>query len=445
MDLLQTNIKTVFRKYFIASFGGALVICAYSLVDSIMVGQYEGANGAAALATVMPVWNIILSLGLLFGIGGGVWLSTARGRGQKDEGNQFYTCAVISVVLISFLVCGLIFLFSGPLLRLFGANDTLLPLAQGYLKWIRYAIPLFMVGQALMAFIRNDGAPALASAAVIAGGIFNVVGDYYFIFVQDMGIEGAGLATALGQLIAFLILCSHFFSKRCGLQFVRPHGWLAKLGQILFAGFSTFIVDVAMAVIILLFNRQIMFYFDANVLAIYGVICNIVMTVQAFAYAVGQAAQPIISVNFGAGRYERVNAMRSLSFVAALSLGLLAMVLTIAFPSQLTGVFMDAGPEVLTLAPSIMRRYFLSFPLLCFNICATYYFQAVLQGRLSLIISLLRSLVVSPILIMLLPYVWGGDVLWWVMPIVETAIAVLVIFLLIRQKTSQSSKTLPIE
>lgn len=120
------------------------------------------------------------------------------------------------------------------------------------------------MGQFLACFIRNDNAPAKAMAAVITGGVFNIGGDYFFVFVCDMGVEGAGLATALGQVLAILILCSHFFSKKNGLKTVRFSAFFKKASAIFVAGFSVFVVDIAMGILAMLFNNQIMKYLDTS-------------------------------------------------------------------------------------------------------------------------------------------------------------------------------------
>lgn len=152
---------------------------------------------------------------------------------------------------------------------LFGANEALLPLAQDYMKPIRFAIPLFVFNQMFAAFLRNDIRPVLATGAVLAGGIFNVVGDYVFVFTCNLGIYGAGLATALGSLITFLVMLSHFFSKKNTLRLVLPHKVFWRSKRILTLGFSTFFIDIAMGILTMMFNRQIMHYFGTDALRIW--------------------------------------------------------------------------------------------------------------------------------------------------------------------------------
>lgn len=183
MDLLTGNVKKLYFRYLGAAFGSAIISSIYGLVDTAMVGQYHGPQGAAAMAVVAPVWNIIYSLGLLAGIGGSVLFSTARGQGQSRREREYFSAALLGVsglAIISWLV---IFLLDAPLLTLFGADQTLLPLAQAYLLPVKWVVPVFLFNQMLAAFLRNDGDPGRAAAAVLSGGIFNIFGDY-FLFLR---------------------------------------------------------------------------------------------------------------------------------------------------------------------------------------------------------------------------------------------------------------------
>ena len=264
MDLLQGNVKTIYFKYLSAAFGSTLISSIYGIVDMAMVGQYQGPDGTAALAVVAPVWNILYSLGLLAGIGGSVLSSTARGRGEEREKNEYFTMALLCTLLFAG-VCWLVLLFlEEPLLRLFGADAELLELAKAYLLPVKFAVPLFLFSQMLAAFLRNDGHPGLATAAVLSGGILNVLGDYLFVFAMDMGILGAGLATAVGALVSCLLMLTHFLTAGNTLRLALPKRPGEQVWQILVTGFSTFFIDVAMGILTMLFNRQIMKYLGTS-------------------------------------------------------------------------------------------------------------------------------------------------------------------------------------
>ena len=420
MDLLNGNIRPMYRKYLSAAFGSAMITSVYSIVDTAMVGQYHGPQGTAALAVVAPVWNIIYSLGLLMGIGGSVIFSMKRGSKSKDgTEHQYFTAAVIGSVILSVLAWVGVLCFERPILTFFGADESLLLLAQKYMRPIKYVFPLFLFNQMLAAFLRNDNNPVLATVGVLSGGIFNIFGDYFFVFTCNMGIRGAGLATAIGSGVSFLVMITHFFSRRNTLRLVRPEKLFQKLLKICITGFSTFFIDVAMGILTVLFNRQIMKYLGANALAIYGPVIQVSTFVQCCAYSVGQASQPIISTNFGAMKGERIKETLRLALWTTAFFGIFWTALSMLCPNLYIRIFMAPTQEILDMAPAIIRTYALSFLLLPFNIFSTYYFQAIMKPAAAFVVSVARGLVISGILIMLLPVLTGASSLWFAMPITE--------------------------
>ena len=426
MDFLNGKIKKIYFKYLGAAFGSALITSVYSIVDTAMVGQYQGPDGTAALAVVAPIWNIIYSLGLLMGIGGSVIFSTLRGSGKRSDGseNQYFSAAVIGSILLSALAWIGVVCFERPILIFFGADESLLALAREYMRPIKYVFPLFLFNQMLAAFLRNDKNPGLATIGVLSGGIFNIFGDYFFVFTCDMGIYGAGLATAIGSVISFLVLITHFFSKKNTLRFKMPDGLFGKLRRITVTGFSTFFIDAAMGILTVLFNRQIMKYLGSNALAIYGPIIQVSTFVQCCAYSVGQAAQPIISTNFGAGKGERIEETLHLALWTTAFFGIFWTALSMICPNLYIRIFMSPTSEILEMAPSIIRTYAISFLLLPFNIFSTYYFQAIMKPAASFIVSVSRGLIISGALILILPIAAGANSLWLAMPITELIVMI---------------------
>lgn len=431
MNFLTDQIKPMYFKYLKAAFGSALITSIYGIVDMSMVGQYQGPNGTAALAVVAPIWNIIYSLGLLMGIGGSILLSTVRGKDasrDSSRSNEYFTTAMIGVTILAILSWLMIIFLDKPLLLFFGADSSLLPLARTYLIPVKFVIPVFLFNQFLAAFLRNDKNPGLATRAVLIGGIFNVFGDYFFVFPMNMGIFGAGLATALGSTISFVVMLTHFFHKENTLCIVRPAHLLHQMVQILTSGFSAFFIDVAMGILTIFFNKQIMHYLGANALAVYGVIINISTFVQCCAYSVGQAAQPILSTNFGAGKSERIKETLKYALGTIAIFSIFWTTLSIAIPNSYIRIFMSPTSEILKIAPMIIRNYSISFLLLPLNIFSTYYFQALLKPTTAFIISISRGMFLSGFFIFFLPMCFGAKSLWFAMPLTELVIAVYVVY-----------------
>lgn len=429
MDFLTSKIKPMYFKYLAAAFGSALISSIYGVVDMAMVGQYQGPEGTAALAIVSPVWNIIYSLGLLMGIGGSVLFSTLRGQSEQNQkkSNEYFTAAVIGVVALAVVTWLAVIFFDRELLLLFGAEETLLPLARRYLFPVKFVVPSFLFTQLMAAFLRNDGNPALATKAVLFGGIFNVFGDYFFVFALKMGIMGAGLATAMGSVFSLLIMLTHFISKKNTLRFVKPANLFFMLKSICVTGFSTFFIDVAMGILTMLFNRQILKYLGTDALSIYGIIINISTFVQCCAYSIGQASQPMISTNYGAGKGERIAQILKYALGTAAVFGLIWTALAVFAPNLFVRIFMTPTEEILAIAPGIIRSYGISFLLLPFNIFSTYYFQALMRPKTSFVVSVSRGAVISGILICILPALAGADAIWFAMPVTELLVAIYVI------------------
>lgn len=434
MDLINGKIKNLYFKYLFASLGSALITSIYSVVDMAVVGNYVGPNGTAALAIIAPIWNIIYSLGLLMGVGGSIIFSSIRGRNvdSSSEDNKYFTASFIGSIILA-LICWIVFfLFDKPILTFFGASDeSLLTLCEDYLLPIKIILPTYLINQMLIAFLRNDNDPTLATFAVLFGGVFNVFGDILFTFVLNMGIFGAGLATAIGSVITTLLLCIHFFKKKNTLKLIKLDHLPMRLKNITINGFSSFFIDVAMGILTILFNRQIMRYLDSNALSIYGPIINISTFVQCCAYAVGQAAQPIISTNYGANNGSRIKQTLKYCLITTIIFALFWTSISLITPTSFIYLFMTPTQEILEIGPRMIRIYSLSFLLLPLNIFSTYYFQSIMKPKVSFIISVGRGLVISGILIYVLPLI-NSSLIWFTMPITEAIIAIYVIIQIIR-------------
>ena len=444
MDFLTGKIGPMYRKYLSAAFGSAFISSVYGIADIAMVGQYQGPEGTAAMAVVAPVWNIIYSLGLLMGIGGSVLFSTLRGQSEQNQktSNEYFTAAVIGASILAAICWISIAFFDRQLLTLFGARDNLLPLARQYMIPIKFVVPSFLFTQLISAFLRNDGNPGLATKAVLLGGIFNMIGDYLFVFTFQMGIFGAGLATAAGSILSLLAMMTHFLGKKNTLYLVKTQKLFEKLKAITVTGFSTFFIDVAMGILTVLFNRQILSFFGTEALSVYGIIVNISTFVQCCAYSVGQASQPIISANYGAKKGARIRQTLRYALYTAAAFGLFWTCLSLAVPNLYVRIFMMPTDKILSMAPAIIRSYGISFLLLPFNIFSTYYFQALMKPSASFLVSVSRGAVISGALILLLPAFAGGFAIWFAMPLTELIVTVYAA-IKIRKFTGELADPLP--
>lgn len=427
MNYLTDRIKPMFIKLLVASSGSAVVCSVFAMMDAMMIGRYHGPDGTAAIAVFNPIWSFVYCLGFLTGIGGSVLFANCRGKREEQESNEFFTATIIYGIILALISAVAISLFSEQIFRFFGADDKLLELTEKYFACIRFAIPCCVFSNLLSALLRNDNDSTLAMVAVILGGIINAIGDYIFVFVCDMGIFGAGLGTSIGLYASNFFLLIHFFRKRNTYKFVKPKRLFSKLAKITRIGFPTAITDLALGIVGVMFNKQIMRYLDSNALSVYGVLTQVSGFAQCIAYGVGQAAQPILSQNLGAKKISRIKECYRYGLITSFILGAFWLLLALSFPNMFIRLFMTPTDEVLTIAPAIIRAYGISFLILPFNIFATYYFQAILKPRISTVTSLSRGAFVSGIMIFVLPLIIGANGVWYAMLFAEIVTAVYVV------------------
>ena len=429
MDLLRGNIKDTYVKYLVASFGSAILPSVYGLIDMMVVGQYHGPVGSAAMAIIAPIWNVVFGCGILTGVGASIYFNIEKNSKNQDKANMYFTVGMILTSLLALsLWLGLIF-FDDSILMAFGADETLLPLAKKYVLPVKFLLPVFLFMQYMAAFLRNDDNPILASKAVIIGGVFNIFGDLFFVFVLDMGIMGAGLATCMGASLSLMVMLTHFRNEKNTIKFTKSLEIISKMKNIISMGFGAFFVDLSMGILTMVFNIQIMKYLGSDALSVYGIIVNISTFVQCCAYAIGQSSQPILSANFSEGNFDRISKLYRYNVITALIISAIWMSLTMLVPNMFVNVFMTPTQEVLEIAPNIIRLYSLSYILLPFNIYVTYYFQSIMKPDVAFLVSILRGLVVSCILLVVLPLIFGGNSLWVAMLITEIIIFLFIMYI----------------
>lgn len=433
MDLLKGNVRKHFIKFLVPAISSAIAVAAYSLIDTIAIGQGVGADGTAACAILLPVFSIASFIGLLCGIGGCVLRSQAKGEGNEEKANAYFTAAIILVGIITVVVWIMGILFQKELYALCGADEILMPFSYEYGSWIFAFLPSFVLTTFLGSFIRTDGSPRFVMYCTLIGGVINVIGDWLFVFPLKMGMAGAAIATVLGSSVQTLLLLTFILCKKTTLKIVKPHNLLTAIKKIVTVGFGSGIGSLSLIAISFIANNQIMKYCGAPALALYGVLGTVSALFLSIFSGIGQAAQPIVSENYGAGNIKRCRETEGLGIKTSLLFGTVFSVLCILFPVQITAVFMKMTPEVAEITPYILRVYALSFVPLAINTFATYYLQSVSCSKMATVISLLRGLVLNAIFLYLFPALFGGNGIWWAVFFTEAVTAAIsVVYLLIQ-------------
>ena len=418
-SLTTENVSKLFFRYLIPAIMGTMVTSIYVLADTIIIGKGIGILAMAALNIVLPLFNIFFGNGLLFGVGGSVLMSIARGRGDVKAGECYYTVSMILNAVTCILYTVLFWVFMDPIARFLGATDVTMPYVKEYVPYVITGLSVFAFSTSLLTFVRNDGAPKLAMAAVVTGGISNVFLDILFVYPLHMGMAGASIASVIGSGITVIILLFHFRSKSCGLKFSLEGFSLKYVKQVFANGFTSFLVEITSGMVMFVFNIQLLEYVGDIGVSMYGVICNTAIIVICLCNGINQAAQPIISTNHGAGLYVRIESVRRLGVKTAMVICSIPAVIGLIVPNVFTYIFLNPNEELLALSPVAIRTYFIGFFVMGVNMFIVGYFQSIVKPVLSLILCLLRGCVLSILFVTILAPLFGVVGIWASVPLGE--------------------------
>ena len=438
MDLIKDDVRKLFYNFLIPAISSAVAVAAYSLVDTIAIGQGVGPDGTAACALVLPIFSIANFIALLCGIGGSVLMSRARGSGNREKGDAYFTASIVLVATLTLVAWILGNLFQEHFYRLCGADDILMPYAMDYGAWIFAFMPSFVMTAFLGCYVRMDGSPKFAMYSTLIGGVVNMVGDWLFVFPLNMGMTGAAIATVCGSVVQALMLLSYILLKKTSLKLAKPFRWIPAFRKIRVTGFSAGIGALAIIAVSFIANNQIMRYAGGAALAVYGVLGTVAALFTSIFSGIGQAAQPIASQNYGAGNMDRCWLAGKLGLKNALLFGTLFAAVSIAFPVEVASVFMKMTPEVEEVTPYIMRVFSLSYISQAVCLFCVYFLQSMVRPKMATLISLLRGIVLNGTFLMVFPLIWGGNGIWWAIfaaELVTMLIAILYTYTFYRSQT----------
>lgn len=419
LDLLQDKEGMLLRKYMMPSVLGMLGLSVCILFDTMFIGHKIGELGLAALNIALPIYNFYSAIGLTVGIGGATALSVALGQKKFHRVNRIFTSAVFITVIFCIIISFLEFFFLDKIVYMLGASEATFSLAKEYLKIILSFNPAFIFASAFIVFVRNDKEPKLAMYAVIGSNTTNIILDYVFIYIFDLGMFGAALATSIGQLVALSILSIHFIRKNNTMHIELSGITLKNIVRVLKNGVPSFLNEISAGFVIFIFNIVI-FKFEGDIgVSAYGIITNIVLIFMAVFNGVAQGVQPLISVNFGAKKEERVFEFLRLTRKIVIILGVVFLSLGLLVPNQMIFLFTSDKGSLLSITRQGIYLYFIAFLFNGSNILNIAYFQSVEKSKESSILSTFRGLIFVIIFIIMLPRILGVYGVWLTIPMTE--------------------------
>ena len=380
-----------------------LITNIYNMADSYFVSRISLSAGGAT-SVVFGIMSILQAFGFMFGHGSGSKISRLLGEKRVDEASRYastgFFCSLMCGVLIS--AVGLIFL--KPLMILLGSTDTILPHAMDYGMWILIAAPAMTSSCVLNNILRYEGMATLAMIGLTTGGILNIILDPVFIFALDMGISGAGLATALSQHISFMILLSMFILKktqsRLSVKFFDTH--IKTVKEIVLIGLPSFARQGLNSVSTMVLNAQAKMFGDAAIAGM-GYVARTSSLIFSVGLGIGQGFQPVSAFNYGAKKYSRVKA--SAMFTMAFGASFIGVISTLCFifAPQIIGLFRNEA-EVIKIGSEALRIQCVFLVFLPIAVVATMLFHSIGKSAPALMLSVLQSGLIFIPLCLILPH-----------------------------------------
>ena len=314
----------------------------YNLVDTAFVGRL-GTSASGAVGIVFGFMAIIQAFGFLFGQGAGSILSRALGRQDKESASAHASAGFFGSMLCGLVITLIGFLWLDDIVVLLGSTDTIAPYAKTYISYILVAAPFMSGSLSLNNFLRYEGKATLGMIGLMSGAVLNMVGDPILMFGLNMGIAGAGLATAVSQIISWFILLFMFFSGKTESKLSISKALRVSpmiYGNIMATGFPSLLRQGLNSLTTVMLNSQCRVYGDAAVAGM-SIVSRIIFFAFSIAIGIGQGFQPVSAFNYGAGKYSRVRKGYRFTAIASESIIVVGCVLIVACSNHLIGLFRD--------------------------------------------------------------------------------------------------------
>ncbi len=424
----MTAEKKLYR-YLLPSALAALGMSIYFITDTVFISVAAGVNGLAAMNLIFPVFNLLFAVGALVGTGFSI-RSTLSQAGKKGVSRSHFSQAVEWELLFGLIFFLLGVLCPGRILQLLGADQELLDVGVGYLRFTLLFGPMFLLNYSLTAFIRNDHAPNFAMGSALTSSLTNILLDWIFLFPLDMGMAGAALATGLAQTAGFLLSLLYCLSRRSTISFrpaVPSPRALGRAGQL---GLTDCIGQLAGGISTLVFNFILLDLAGNSGVAAYGVVANLALVALELFSGIAQGQQPLLSTLHARGSAEGEARVfhRCLLTAVLIAAGLSA--LTLIFPEPLCALFnTDQSQEFLDLAVPGLMIYFTGFLFASANIIRSGAFAATGQAKESFLISMIRGIFALLLFVWLLSRLFGVIGVWLSFPAAELFTLILTFFL----------------
>lgn len=431
-ELGTKSISSLLIKFSVPAVIAMLVNAIYNVVDRIFIGKYAGELALAGLTISFPMMMLIFAFAGLVGIGAASLISIKLGEKDKSGADHVFTNALVISVILGVIVSLTEFLNLEFLIKIFGADENILPYASNYMTIILLGVIFQFVSFTLNNIVRTEGEPKLSMISMISSALTNIVLDYLFIALFGWGVQGAALATIIGQFIGFAILSSYYLRGKGVLKFhikdMIPD--IKLIARIFSIGAATFFGTLGTSISVGLLNSALQKYGGNAAITSMGAINSLYTIFIMPVMGIQQGVQPIIGYNYGANLLSRVKKALGMAMGVAVAFSTVIFVIMQVFPTTFIQLFISSESSTIPVAVNGLRLYMIMLPVVSINLLGTAYYQSVANAKVALFLSISRQVIFLIPAILFLPNLLGLNGVWIATPVSDgLAVIITILFL----------------
>lgn len=421
-------------KYTLPTVIMMMLFSLYTIVDGMFISKFVGANALSSTNIVYPVINILIGIGVMFATGGSAIVAKTMGENKNEEAREYFTLITISAIIVGIVVEIICIIFINDIIYALGSTKSLFFYCKEYLFFMIIFTPFIILKLYFDYFLVTAGVPNLGLLSSVAGGILNIVLDYVFIVKLNMGVKGAALATCIGYVLPSIVGVIYFFNKKNLLHFVKPKFNFKIISRSCSNGMSEMVTQISSGLTTFLFNIVMIKLLGEEGVAAITIMLYIQFLLNAAYLGFTSGVSPRISYNYGRQDENQVENLFKYSIIIIIVFGVITFIMSRAMSEILISLFATKGSTLFEISHNGFMIFSISFLVAGINIFGSGMFTAFSNGKISAILSLLRTFVFFLMGIFVLPRIMGVDGVWLVVPFAEVATMIVSLIFMYKYK-----------
>ncbi|WP_242976641.1 MATE family efflux transporter [Clostridium perfringens] len=412
-------------RFTIPSIVMLIFMAAYGIADGVFIARFINTDALSSFNIIYPFINLVIGIGVMLANGGSALIAKKLGELKENEAKQNFTLLITTGVVIGVIIGLIGYIFSDKIIYLLGSTEELYTYCRYYLLMSLIFVPFYILNLLYQMLTITAGKPKIGLILTVIGGSANIILDYVFLVSMNMGILGTALATGLGNLIPALFGTLYFFKNKETLYFVKPKFDLDFLVKSCINGSSEMVANISTGITTMLFNIVLIEYLGSDGVAAISIILYGQFLITSIYIGFSSGVAPVISYNYGEQNKKQIKKVIRYSFIFIISISLISYILSMVMASNIIEIFSSKGSNVYLIGYNGFILFGVSFLIAGINIFITAMFTAFSNGKVSAIISFLRTFVFIACGILILPKFFNITGIWISVPIAEFLAAII--------------------